>query len=1496
MVKRIILSSLHIRNITIFTVLILLIIQGFLPIISSTTTQDRSSNMEGSPRAQTLEWPMFGKNNQHTGVGNPTTKGISTGAEKWDNWPDIYGNGIESWGTTIGNFVDNIAGTYTKNVEHVVYAERGIVYIVDGEDGAHMWELDADLIDGVADSNVVYTTPTLGYLNNNNKLDIVFGTDEGGIYVYEPKITYDSQTGYTWSTNNVNTEIYWSYIINGSLNHSSPTLADLNGDTKLDVVITTDHQILALDVYNKQKLWVQEIDTDMISTPAIYKDVGENRVVVTGFRETDFNFSVYMYSASGVTLNVIPIELGILLYLPTILPTPAVAEIDGNTNNGQEIVILTPFEDNVNGKVHLLNVDGSEVWATASGAILGQFDASPAIADLDSDGNKEIIASSWEMIGLPPTNYIQSRIYVIAGKNGSIVWQRAKDTISSISLDILDERQIASPVVENVDTDANGVLDIVVATTPVVYAIDGKNGTELWEYELGETNRVLWSSPALGDIDNDEFLDISIEALALSHEIIDLTLETSDISFTLENITENQPVDIEAIVHNIGTAAAANVLVSFFDDDVLIDNLTKTEIPGKDSRSARISWTPTLPGQHTIKIVLDPLNEIEEIEENNNEATKLTNVIDAFPDFELLELKFYRGDGQEVDNVNKHLVEGEDSTLTVTGRNIGSDDADNVPVAFYDGNSQIGSKQTITKVEIDSEFNVSITWKASINPAEHNIKVKIDPDLNFQEENESNNELSKLVTIKPKQVSSNTSFVVEGTVYHPDAVTLAISAKVNITNLRTDEQLLTTTDSVGHFSHDLKRLPSGFYEGEQIQVFVIDADDLNETAVSFIAYSEDERWNENIILENLPKFPFEITIEDDSQEIPPGEPAEYTVKVTNRGNTQNSINLSVSDVIDISTGLKAQGWKAQLNDYYIDDLPAGASTSGIILTVTPPKDLTDAYANQQVRVIVNGESVDDPKMKDSATTTTTLKEHYDLSMTFSNTNQKLNPTVGLTANFTVELVNNGNVDDTVELRVVGLPSGWISSVKASVSVPIGKTVQEDLKVTVTQYSQAKVYTFTLNATSKDGVTSKTQQLQIEIVRPDLSISSLDINPSVPKVGEVVSITAIIENNGSATASNISVGFKEVNYGTDLKGDDVSELIPQEFTYTTSTWTPESAGDYLLEISVDENNIIIESDETNNKMYKTIKLYPDLKIVNEGISFSNNIPTEGTTITIFITVENVGSLDIDSNFYIEAYRGKPGFISSTGSNTSGSSTGTAIGSVEVTKSIGLGREYSFEIKWKTSKPTGNSGSAADIYVVIDSGNDIKELDENNNYDYAELTINKDLDIGEDGMDLTWLIVVGIIIFILIIGYFFVLPKLDKDQGLGKMLNGLLPGGASTRSKPAPKKGKKDKGDKGKEKKTVSKEQTIKPKSKSSSGYKVVKVLGDEDEKEIRPEPDDEPEEVEVEEVEEVEEEKEEESTIEVEPIEVEVEEYDDEIKPKRPKDEVDYASIGLIGLR
>ncbi|MCK5561164.1 MAG: hypothetical protein KAJ51_11240, partial [Thermoplasmata archaeon] len=351
-------------------------------------------------------------------------------------------------------------------------------------------------------------------------------------------------------------------------------------------------------------------------------------------------------------------------------------------------------------------------------------------------------------------------------------------------------------------------------------------------------------------------------------------------------------------------------------------------------------------------------------------------------------------------------------------------------------------------------------------------------------------------------------------------------------------------------------------------------------------------------------------------------------------------------------------------------------------------------------------------------------------------------------------------------------------------------------------------------------------------------------------------------------------------------DTIFELTPQELIYVTSEITPESEGEYNIEVRVDVNNDILEADEANNIAYKIFKLYPDLIIQDDGISFSNDNPPEGTKITVYVTIENIGSVDADTNFYIELYNGKPNSIEDGGS-------GVAVASVEVAKSIALNRDYTFELTWKVSKPTStNEGSDSTIsmYVIIDSGDDITELSEDNNFDSRDLTITKKLDISEESDDFGVIIAIGVLVLIIILAYLFVVPALGKKKGLfGNILK------PSSGKKPAKsKKGskKRDEETKGTKKvKPISKDK-LKPPSKLS----VVEIEGDSDEEKVSLKPKAvEP--LEVAEVEEVEEEAEEvEELIEVEAMEVE-EEYDDDLKPKRSKkDGVDFSSMSLIGLR
>jgi hypothetical protein len=549
---------------------------------------------------------MFGRDQSHTHRAIALPKGIYTPSLKWDKWSQISGNGIDSRATTIGNFTNNInwQPDTQRNVNHVVYADDGFVYIIDGGSGAVVWRLEVDLIDGVLDNDLILTTPTLGYFNSNSNLDIVIGTTDGKLYLFEPSSSYDSTNGYEWSSDNVNQDRIWSMNSRENFTRASSVLGSLDSDSYLDIVIGTGNKVLAVSGNQGDELWRQTLPGSFISTPVLYKDGSDLNTVVTTLNQTNLNYSASFFDAKSSTGN----RLDVLYYdlstlpLPNQIPSPASAELDGNTNNDKELIVCTPFEGLTgNGRIYTYYTNRTLFWSTPANSITGQIEASPAVADLNNDGIAEIIVISWRLGTLGPVTHI----YAFHGNNGTLFWHVVKDTIGLPPV-YVNERAISSPIIADVNTD--GILDVIFTTSPNIYVIDGKNATDVWEISLLGTGRELWSTPAAGDIDNDGFLDIVAEGAALSHVIIDLSLTTEDLSLSVENITENQPVTIKAVVHNTGTASAEDVIVSFYENSALIGNDTVGSIPGSDSREVRVEWIPTNDGTRNLRVIIDPLN------------------------------------------------------------------------------------------------------------------------------------------------------------------------------------------------------------------------------------------------------------------------------------------------------------------------------------------------------------------------------------------------------------------------------------------------------------------------------------------------------------------------------------------------------------------------------------------------------------------------------------------------------------------------------------------------------------------------------------------------------------------------------------------------------------------------------------------------------------------------------------------------------------------------
>ena len=90
--------------------------------------------------------------------------------------------------------------------------------------------------------------------------------------------------------------------------------------------------------------------------------------------------------------------------------------------------------------------------------------------------------------------------------------------------------------------------------------------------------------------------------------------------------------------------------------------------------------------------------------------------------------------------------EGEIVKINATVHNIGTKNASNITVRFFDGANPIGSDQVIDFIAVGEQETVSITWTGAAGT--HVITVKVDPENEIEESCETNNEASKSITVK----------------------------------------------------------------------------------------------------------------------------------------------------------------------------------------------------------------------------------------------------------------------------------------------------------------------------------------------------------------------------------------------------------------------------------------------------------------------------------------------------------------------------------------------------------------------------------------------------------------------------------------------------------------------------------------------------------------------------------------------------------------------------
>ncbi|MDD5530781.1 MAG: FG-GAP-like repeat-containing protein [bacterium] len=256
--------------------------------------------------------------------------------------------------------IDGNAGT----IEVVIGSEDSCLYVINGMDGSLKWKYKT--------GGAIVSSPAIGDINGDGYDEIIIGSKDHKLYALNYNIS----------------DTLWTFTAGGEV-WSSPALGCLDGDTLPDIVFGChDSYVYAIK------------GGDSTSLLWSYKTAGAIEYQSAGLADIDKDskLEVIIGSFWGSALYALQGEDGSFIWNATFgqpfASLPAIADID----NDGDLEIMTSVHD---GFCHTWNPDGSEQWEW--GYPGGDQDGPITVGDIDGDSNLEIIGS----------DIVKSKIFVL---------------------------------------------------------------------------------------------------------------------------------------------------------------------------------------------------------------------------------------------------------------------------------------------------------------------------------------------------------------------------------------------------------------------------------------------------------------------------------------------------------------------------------------------------------------------------------------------------------------------------------------------------------------------------------------------------------------------------------------------------------------------------------------------------------------------------------------------------------------------------------------------------------------------------------------------------------------------------------------------------------------------------------------------------------------------------------------------------------------------------
>lgn len=248
---------------------------------------------------------------------------------------------------------------------------------------------------------------------------------------------------------------------------------------------------------------------------------------------------------------------------------PVIAEVDGNTGNGNEVVV-----GGQDGLLYAYHRNGSLLWVVdikpaactipAGDQVLN---SSPAVGDLDNNGIPEVVVG----YGTTGVSDCDGGVVAVRGNTGSLYWRYSLRNLTNIPENASEALFGVVSTPGLADTDGDGRLEVGFGGFDRRVHLLNYDGTQRWYFFNWDT---VWSSPAFMDINGDGRLELIIGTDISEDSIVNPAQAAGGFvyAFDTQSRTPKQTANREAGAYLWQTYFPQAIFSSPAIGDVLPDN------------------------------------------------------------------------------------------------------------------------------------------------------------------------------------------------------------------------------------------------------------------------------------------------------------------------------------------------------------------------------------------------------------------------------------------------------------------------------------------------------------------------------------------------------------------------------------------------------------------------------------------------------------------------------------------------------------------------------------------------------------------------------------------------------------------------------------------------------------------------------------------------------------------------------------------------------------